>query len=234
MEMLLNEMTKIKRQNKEELAFRFGFLVESFCRSQRVDEALKLFDIMNSAKCFPQISTCNLLLGAFVVKKDLERVIFVYKEMVKVGTVPNVEILNYLMEVLCESGQMDIALEQFRRMQQKHLNPNNCDLYNSVIPLLRKANKLDEGTRLYRVMRGACLLPNLAVYTLVGACCEIHQLDEAIKLLGLNPGIQMYVDVVNGYCQLGKFADAETFLDVNSVSEASPYNALIEGYYKRC
>ncbi|KAG9459947.1 hypothetical protein H6P81_004455 [Aristolochia fimbriata] len=273
MEILLIEMMKIKRLNEEELVFCFSFLVESFCRSQRLDGAVKVFETMNSAKCYPQISTCNLLLGNFVEKKDLERVIFIYKEMVKAGTVPNVETLNCLMEVLCESDHTEIALEQFRRMQQKHLSPNSrsfkiivvgllsrnriaeaiqvldrmsescnvteCDFYNSVIPLLCKTNKLEEAIRLYIMMRGAGLLPTLAVYgTMVAACCESHKLNEAIKLMmemtdmGLTPGIQMYVDVVNEYCQLGKFAEAETFLDAYLISEVSPFNALIEGYYK--
>ncbi|PIA34329.1 hypothetical protein AQUCO_03800137v1 [Aquilegia coerulea] len=121
MEFFCNEMIKGKCPHVEEA---FASLIDSFAKNHRLDEALKVLEIMNLGKIKPSIRLCNVLLRTLIEeKRDLQSILFAYKEIVKAGIIPNVETLNYLIEILCENDKMESALDQYRRMNKKGCCP---------------------------------------------------------------------------------------------------------------
>ncbi|PIA31743.1 hypothetical protein AQUCO_04900202v1 [Aquilegia coerulea] len=123
MEFFCNEMIKGKCPHVEEA---FASLIDSFAKNHRLDEALKVLEIMNLGKIKPSIRLCNVLLRTLMEeKRDLQSILFAYKEIVKAGIIPNVETLNYLIEILCENDKMESALDQYRRMNKKGCCPNS-------------------------------------------------------------------------------------------------------------
>ncbi|KAG1365026.1 putative Pentatricopeptide repeat-containing protein, mitochondrial [Cocos nucifera] len=266
---LLKEMVKLDLPNLEEA---LGFMIHSFCRNHRLTEALKVFEHANSVKRILSVSSCNALLGTFVSKRgNFQSVMFVYKEMVKAGILPDVETLNYLIKALCESGHLELALNQFHRMSEKQCAPNSqtfeilinalcssgrvdesvkflnqmldlgCkpqrNFYVSIIPLFCRINGFQEGIKLFRMMKNTGLQLEAHLYGILVLClCENQQLDDAVELFedmlasGFSPVNSMHVDIVNGYCKMGKLCKATSFLDGNNTLEIEPYNALLKGF----
>ena len=70
----------------------------------------------------------DLLKGMVKLAKNQKRgnfrsVMFVSKEMVKAGVLPGVEKLNYAVKASCETGQLELALNQFNRTRKKGCAP---------------------------------------------------------------------------------------------------------------
>lgn len=119
-------------------------LLHSFIRYHRLDEALRVFIVLNSSSYKLSISLVNRLLGALVKeKKGLKSILFVYKEMVKASIFPTAETLNYLLEALFDADWIDAGLDQYKRMQKKGCCPNSRTFEIMVSGLIGK-NLLDE------------------------------------------------------------------------------------------
>ncbi|KAM0948401.1 putative tetratricopeptide-like helical domain superfamily [Dioscorea sansibarensis] len=201
MDVFLKEMVKLESPHKEE---GFNCLINSFCTSGGLREALLVFENACLANHRISILTCNVLLKSLVSNKgDLQPVLFVYKEMVKTGILPNVETLNCLIKALFESDWIDLALEQFHRMNNKSCEPNT-QTFEIVISGLCLSGRMDEAIKFLNKM--------------------LEMVDVGVPLV-----TGVYVDIVNGYCKLGKLNEAMDFLKDNSVSEVEPYNMLLKG-----
>lgn len=101
-------------------------LVSSFVRNGRTREALRLLPHVNLFGLKPSIDTFNVVLAVFIEEnRDIQEVLFVYKEMVKAGIVPNVETLSFLLAALFNGEHIKIAMNQFRRMSKKGCPPNS-------------------------------------------------------------------------------------------------------------
>lgn len=269
MEVLLNEMVNLQLQNIEQT---FDYLIHAFCKNYRPVEALQVFKISNLAKHRLSVSTCNTLLDAFASQGgNFCSLMFVYKEMVKAGILPDVETLNHLIKGLCDIGCLDLALTQFHRMDKKQCFPNSqtfeilikalytseqadkavellnqmldlqisphFDFYNSIIPLLCSINRFKEVIKLLRIREDAGGNLDLHLYSYLINCLSANQqIESAVELIrkitnsGLAPLTNMYMDIVDGFCNIGKFTEAMSFLDEGRVLEIEPYNTLLKGF----
>ncbi|XP_044481971.1 putative pentatricopeptide repeat-containing protein At1g12700, mitochondrial [Mangifera indica] len=91
MEGFCQNMVKDMCPNAEEA---LSALVELFVKYNRVNKS------MNLGGFKPSVDVLNALLGAIVKKKrGIKDVVFIYKEMVQAGVMPNVHTLNYVLEV---------------------------------------------------------------------------------------------------------------------------------------
>ncbi|XP_042396867.1 pentatricopeptide repeat-containing protein At5g46100-like [Zingiber officinale] len=155
-------------------------------------------------------------------------VMFVYKEMVKSGILPDVVTLNYLIKG-------PISHNVFQQMLESgctHL-PN---FYYNVMPLLCSINRFEEGIKLLRMKGNIKGDQDLYLYKhLIQCLCNNRQLETAreflqeIKNWGFTPLTVTYTDVVNGLCKFVKLNEAMTFLDRKDVVQVEPYNALLKG-----
>ncbi|KAM1549190.1 hypothetical protein ACFX1Z_010284 [Malus domestica] len=101
-------------------------LIDVFVRQCRLSEAMRVLVNLKAGSFRPSIETFNGVLGALVKdKSDFRDVLFVYKEIVTAGIVPSIDTLNYLLEALLESGRIESAIDQYRRMKKKGCSPNS-------------------------------------------------------------------------------------------------------------
>ncbi|WOL20634.1 pentatricopeptide repeat-containing protein [Canna indica] len=269
MDILLNEVVKLQLQSTEQA---FDFLIHSFCKNCRPVEALKVFKYSILAKHKLSVSTCNTLLATFASQSgNFNSLMFIYKEMVKAGILPDVETLNYLIKGLCEIGCLDLAINQFQRMSLKRCGPNDqtfeiiikalctsgrsdeavmimnhmlelgCtphpNLYYNVIPLLCSVNKYEEGIKLFRMRKVRAGELDLYLYSdLIKCLCTNQQMESAVELFqemldsGIAPLNSMSVDIVDGFCKIGKFSEAMSLLNEEQLLQVEPYNALLKGF----
>ncbi|XP_071729743.1 uncharacterized protein [Rutidosis leptorrhynchoides] len=141
MEGFCNEMVKYAFAASEQALLS---LIDSFISYNKIDEALRVFFVLNSVGHKPPIVLINRLLGVLVEgKKGIKSVLFVYKEMVKASIFPNVETLNYILEALFDTGRVDSAMDQYKRIRKKGCCPNSRT-YEIMVSGLICNNLLDE------------------------------------------------------------------------------------------
>ncbi|KAF4389688.1 hypothetical protein F8388_009821 [Cannabis sativa] len=234
----------------------FSALINEFVKHSKLSEAKVALVNMSLGGHNPSIETFNALMGALVkTKRDFHDVLFVYKEMVKSGVLPTIDTLNFLLEVLVDTDRLEIALDQFKRMNKKGCLPNARSFEIIIKGLIAKiewmkllkhcmkclnlsVNRPNEGIKLFRMMKDCNFVPDLSTYTVLIKClCEDLLFDEVVSLLeeateiGSELPTDVVVDVINMFCKLEKVDEAIKFLEDSHILETSPYNALLAGCY---
>lgn len=211
-------------------------LVDSFVRNHRLNEALRVLGTLNSCNFKPSIGVFNVLLGALAEgKKDLQDVLFVYKEMVKVGIVPNVDTLNYLVEALFDANRVDSALDQFRRMRKKACRPNS-KTFEIVISGLIARDRVDESIVVLDEIFEIGCEPELSFYTrIIPSFCKMNKLEEGMRLFKLMrasnivPDSLTYGVLIQCLCENHRIDEAISFLDeMKDINLTPPGNLIVE------
>ncbi|KAK7344303.1 hypothetical protein VNO77_13751 [Canavalia gladiata] len=159
-------------------------LVHTFVEHCRIKEAITVLVNMNLGGYKPPIEVFNLLLGALVKEgsRGFQNALLVYKEMVKAGVLPTVHTLNYLLEVLFAINRVDLALDQFRRMNNKGCNPNS-KTFEILIKGLFENGRVDEAATVLEHMFKLECQPDSCFYTCtIPLFCRENKVDEGVKL----------------------------------------------------
>lgn len=240
MEILLNEMTKLQLDNTNQV---FGSMIDSFCVNCREVEALLVFRYSILAKQQLSISTCNRLLATFSSQSgNFFSSLFVYKEMVKLGILPDVGTLNYLIKGLCEIGRLDLALNQFHRMGKKRCDPNSLT-FEILIKDLCVSNRADEAINVFEQMLKSGCTPHPDFYfNVMPLLCSINRFEEGIKLLRMKGNIQgdqdlyLYKHLIQCLCNNRQLETAVEFLQEIKNSGFTPltvtYTDVVNGLCK--
>ena len=83
--------------------------------------------------------------------RDFQNALFVYKEMVKACELPTIDTLNYLLEVQFAANQIELALDQFRRMENKGYNPNS-KTFEILVKGLIESGRVNEAATVITVV----------------------------------------------------------------------------------
>lgn len=159
-------------------------LVHEFVEHCRIKEAITVLVNMNLGGYRPPVEVFNVLLGALVdeERRDFQNALFVYKEMVKACVLPTVETLNYLLEVLFATNRIDLAFDQFRRMNNKGCNPNSRT-FEILVKGLIENGRVDEAATVLEQMLEVECKPDLSFYTcIIPLFCTENKVEEAVKL----------------------------------------------------
>ncbi|RWV94745.1 hypothetical protein GW17_00042684 [Ensete ventricosum] len=96
-------------------------------------------------------------------------------------------------------------------------------------------NRFKEGIKLLRIREDAGGDLDLHLYSYLINCLSTNQqIESAVELIrkitnsGLAPLTNMYMDIVDGFCNIGKFTEAMSFLDEELVLEIELYNTLLK------
>jgi len=159
-------------------------LVQTFVGHCRIEEAITVLVNMTLGGYRLPIEAFNVLLGALVGGKgrDFQKALFVYKEMVKACVLPTVDTLNYLIEALSATNQIDLALDQFRRMNNKGCNPNS-KTFEILVKGLIENGRVDEAAIILEQMFEVKCQPDLSFHTCtIPLFCRENKIEEALKL----------------------------------------------------
>lgn len=159
-------------------------LIHMFVKHGRIKEALMVLENMNSGGYKPPVEVFNALLCALVQQesRDFQNALFVYKEMVKAGVLPTVDTLNYLLEILFTIDRVDLALDQFRRMNSKGCSPNS-KTFEILVKGLIENGRVDEAvTALEQMLELECQA-DLSFYSCtIPLFCRENKVEEGVKL----------------------------------------------------
>ncbi|TKY52347.1 Pentatricopeptide repeat-containing protein mitochondrial [Spatholobus suberectus] len=184
-------------------------LVHVFVGHCRIQEAITVLVNMNLGGYRPPIEVFNVLLGALVKEeiRDFQNALFVYKEMVKACVLPTVDTLNYLLEVLFATNRIDLAVDQFRRMNNKGCNPNS-KTFEILVKGLIENDQVEEAAILLEQMLKLKCQPDLSFYTCtIPLFCRENKVEEAVKLFKMmkhsdfEPDSFIYEVLVRCFCK---------------------------------
>ncbi|XP_065853437.1 pentatricopeptide repeat-containing protein At1g62914, mitochondrial-like [Euphorbia lathyris] len=209
-------------------------LVESFVRHCRLNEAICILVNMNSGGFSPPISLFNVVLEAIVeAKRGFGDAVFVYKEMVKAGVVPNVDTLNYLLEVLFESKKVDSALDQYKRMNKKGFDPNS-KTFEIVVKGLVVNDRVNDSLVVLQDMLELGCVPELSFYIcVIPLFCRENKPEEAMRLFTMMcksnflPNSCIYNTLIRCLCDNLWFDKAVNLLEEMSRSCLIPDNDVL-------
>lgn len=181
MEGFCKEMVKEKFPHFDEALLS---LIYSFVKHHKLDEALRLLSCICYSHSKPSLNVFNALMGALVkAKKGFRDVLFVYKEMVKAGVIPNVETLNYLLKTLFEADRVDVALNQYRRMNKKGCIPNS-QTFEVLIGGLISRNLVDESLVILNELFDLGCDLDLSFYShIIPQLCSVNQYEAGMRLV---------------------------------------------------
>ncbi|PWA87907.1 Pentatricopeptide repeat-containing protein [Artemisia annua] len=181
-------------------------VVDRLVEVGKVSEGLRAFGVVNSRGFKMLVEDVNRLLGVVVEgKRGIKDVLFVYKEMVKGGLVPNVGTLNYLFMGLFDNDRGDLVLDQFKRMRKKGCCPNSKTYEIMVCGLVSK-NFADEAfVVLNEVLENECDLEPEFFCKVLPLLFRMNRDDiglrlfEKMKTLKVVPDLLVYEVLIQYY-----------------------------------
>ncbi|XP_057719089.1 pentatricopeptide repeat-containing protein At1g12620-like isoform X2 [Arachis stenosperma] len=184
-------------------------LIHTFVKHHRINEAMEVFrNLKNSGVYKPPVEVFNVLLGALVEESgDFQNALFVYKELVKTGILPTVHTLNYLLEALFMNNQVELALNQFRRMGNKGCCPNSKTFEILVKGLVAK-NRVDEAISVMGEIFEQKYQLDMSFYSFsIPLLCNENKVEMGVRLFEMmkasdvKPDSLIYGDLVRCLCR---------------------------------
>ncbi|KAJ1293226.1 hypothetical protein BS78_01G052000 [Paspalum vaginatum] len=223
---LLSEMVRLKVPALEPA---LNKLVQCLSNQNRFDEALLVIQHASSAKRKLSVLVCNAVLHGLVKQgKGLRLFMLAYTEIVKAGVLPDVEALNLLIEALCESGHLDLALNQFDRMSKKRCTPNS-HTFEILITALCSHNRADEAVKLFDKMLQLRCTPDSSFHAQVmplfcnsSKIKEVIALHQMMKEANIQLSLQLYSALIRCLCENQLLDDATMVLKEMIASGHAP------------
>lgn len=218
-------------------------LIDSFVKNHRLNEALRVLYVMNLSSFKPSLGVFNTIMGALLEeKKEFKDVLFVYKEMVKSGILPDIDTMNYLLDSLFAAGRVDTALDQYRRLHKKGCNPNSRT-FEILISSLVARNRVEESIILLDEMFQIGCEPDLNFYiSVIPIFCRLHNLEVGMKLFrmmrasNISPDSATYAALINCLCDHLHLDDAtklfEEMIDCGLSPEEETFLDIVNGFCK--
>ncbi|XP_057963279.1 putative pentatricopeptide repeat-containing protein At5g08310, mitochondrial [Malania oleifera] len=155
---------------------------------------------------------------------------------------PDTTSFSIVINCLCETGRLDMALGLFRDMVRTGCKLNVL-LYNNLINGLCNCDRLEESFELLREMKSSGFKPTQFTHNSIFGClCRREDVEGALNLLremrvcGHEPWIKYYTLLVKQLCEHGRVVEACNFIAKMGQEGFFPdiigYSAVIDGFLK--
>ncbi|ESQ50912.1 hypothetical protein EUTSA_v10022571mg [Eutrema salsugineum] len=191
-----------------------GILINTLCKSRKVDEALQVFqqtcgkktDDGNVIKA-DSIHFNTLINGLCKVGRMKEAEELLARMKMEENCVPNTVTYNCLIGGYCIAGQLESAKEAVSRMNEDGIKPNVVTL-NTVIGGMCRHNGVNMAVGFFMDMQREGLKGNVVTYmTLIHAFCCVGNVEKAMHMFeqmleaGCSPDAKIYYALISGLCQ---------------------------------
>ncbi|KAF0912787.1 hypothetical protein E2562_019012 [Oryza meyeriana var. granulata] len=204
-------------------------LVQFLSSKNRFDEALLVIQHASSGNSKLSVSSCNVVLCGLVKEgRGLRPFMRAYMEVVKARVLPDVETLNWLIEILCEAGHLDLALVQFDKMGKKRCTPNS-HTFKALITSLCSHGRADESVDLFdKMLQLRCIPDSSFCVQVLPLFCKFNKLKEARKLKQMMKEYKLQLDqylynaLIRCFCENQLLDDAVTAFNETIASGHAP------------
>lgn len=221
-----------------------GILINTLCKSRRVDEALEIFE----QKCGKRTDDgdvikadsihFNTLIDGFCkVGRMKEAEELLVKMKMEENCAPNIVTYNCLIDGYCIAGQLETAKEVVSRMKEDGIKPNVVTL-NTVVGGMCRHHGVNMAVVFFTDMQREGVKGNVITYmTLIHAYCSVSSIEKAVHWFdqmweaGCSPDEKIYYALISGLCQARRDHDAVRVVEKLKQSGFSldllAYNMLI-------
>merc|ERR1719468_1286108 len=187
----------------------------------------------------PSLHTYGSLIKASAALKNLDQCWALWQEMVdRRALVPNDIVLGCMLDALVCNGQIEEALDLFRRWKS-HVKGNTV-LWSTLIKGFANTNQADRAMDAWKEMRSEGIKMNTVAYNAVidaqarvGAMDAVSKLVETMAIDGCTPDTITYSTIVKGYCVKGDLDKAfQVFRDMQKnkmAGDSIVYNTVLDG-----
>lgn len=212
--------------------FSWNVLVGGYAKAGFFDEALNLYHRMLWVGIRPDVYTFPCVLRTCGGVPDLPRGREVHVHVLRFGYESDVDVLNSLITMYVKCGDVYSARLVFDRMPKR-----DRISWNAMISGYFENGLCLEGLRLFIMMRGLSVDPDLMTMTSVISACELlgdQRLGKAIQGYAARTEFGMDVTVGNSlvqmYSSVGNWEEAEKVFNRIKPKDVVSWTAMISGY----
>ncbi|KAE8687134.1 tRNA (cytosine-5-)-methyltransferase-like [Hibiscus syriacus] len=192
----------------------FNYLLNSYVRVNRFDDAVDCFNGMLERDIVPWIPYMNILLTALVRRSLMDKARELYGKMVSIGVRGDCFTVYAMMRAFLKEGKPWEGEEFFREAKTQGIDLDAAVYRISIHVACRKPD-LNMSTELLRKMEGRGWVPSESSYTtVIGAFIKQGNLAEALRLKdemlssGKPLNLVAATSLMKGYCKQGDIDQA--------------------------
>ncbi|KAJ1286725.1 hypothetical protein BS78_03G374200 [Paspalum vaginatum] len=234
------EMTSVYRIAPD--AYTFNILINSSCRAEGVDTAMRWFGEMQRRNCAPTGVSFNTLMRGFIRESRHKEGIKVAREMLEFGVGLSVVSMEILIGGLCRGSDVIKAAEVFVEFLGDGMVPEGFDCFELVDALCR-VGKMDKAMQVVDMIlerNTKCCLSVPAGATVLDCLMKAGKLDEVYRLMwrmidqGIVPDTISCNSVFEALCEAGRTADANQLRvlakEKGFEADGETYRVLVQGF----
>ncbi|XP_020581448.1 pentatricopeptide repeat-containing protein At3g61520, mitochondrial-like [Phalaenopsis equestris] len=198
--------------------YQFTKVVVGLCRDGRTGKAWDLIYAVKNGGGAVEVPVWNALLTGLSKDRDTSRMTLVFSDIEEAGAA-NVITYGIVMNHLCKSRNIDLALQMFDKMTKPFsaAGPDTV-IFNNLIDGLCKVGRTCEGLALLDRMKTHHCDPNAITFNaLIDGFCKSGDIDAAFELNarmveeGVSPNIVTLNTLISGMCKNGMVSSALSF-----------------------
>ncbi|KAF9446394.1 hypothetical protein P691DRAFT_794495 [Macrolepiota fuliginosa MF-IS2] len=182
----------------------FAAIIEAFCQSGQVKEAILVLDLMTSSDIVPSIETTKPISES--IKQDLEKIDATWqlvKEFHKEGRRLDISAPRAVIAAAVACGDLTRALTFYKALSQFNLSPE-LQIYNLLLQACVRATDRRMGDHLLADMKTAKVAPSRDTYeNIIHLCLTQPVYEDAffyleeMKAAGFKPPLSVYTALVD-------------------------------------
>ncbi|XP_022718545.1 pentatricopeptide repeat-containing protein At3g18110, chloroplastic-like isoform X2 [Durio zibethinus] len=209
---LLNE---VRRSGLRPDIITYNTLISACSREPNLEEAMKVFDDMESHNCQPDLWTYNAMISVYGRCGIAYKAEQLFRDLESKGFFPDAVTYNSLLYAFAREGNVDKVKEICEEMVEMGFGKDEMT-YNTIIHMYGKQGQHDLGLQLYRDMKFSGRNPDVVTYTvLIDSLGKANKIKEASNLMsemldvGVKPTVRTYSALICGYAKAGMAVEAE-------------------------
>ncbi|OMO95208.1 hypothetical protein CCACVL1_05491 [Corchorus capsularis] len=209
---LLNE---VRRSGLRPDIITYNTLISACSRESNLEEAMKVFEKMNSHKCQPDLWTYNAMISVYGRCGMAYKAEQLFRDLESKGFFPDAVTYNSLLYAFAREGNVDKVKEICEEMVEIGLGKDEMT-YNTIIHMYGKQGHHDLALQLYRDMKQSRRNPDAVTYTvLIDSLGKGNKIKEASNVMsemldaGVKPTVRTYSALICGCAKAGMAVEAE-------------------------
>ncbi|PIA51485.1 hypothetical protein AQUCO_01100372v1 [Aquilegia coerulea] len=208
----------------------------------RFDDAWEVYEAMEKDNILPDHVTCSILITVMRRSGRTAKDVWEFFErMNRNGIKWSLEIMGSIIKSFCDEGLKEKALIIQSEMEKRGVASNTI-IYNTLMDVYGKDNKIEEAEGLFIEMKKRGLKPTSATYNILMDAYSKRMQPEIVEDLlqemqdsGLEPNVKSYTCLISAYGRQKNMSDkaADAFLKMKKVGikpASHSYTALIHAY----
>ncbi|CAN4086381.1 unnamed protein product [Withania somnifera] len=157
-------------------------ILESLCKTGKMDEAFNFFMKMRRYKLVPNVFTYNCIIKKLCKTNKVDEAYQLIDEMISGAIRPDCWSYNTILASHCDQNEVTSALKLISRMERNNCLPDK-HTYNMLLKMLIRVGRFDRVEKVWESMEDRNFYPSVSKYSVMvyGFCQKKGKLEEACK-----------------------------------------------------